>query len=157
MFEFVLLKNRNSASFFNHILKNPLVFGSGVGIGIGIVGGLDNAVGDLLSNPLQMIALTASPLALLALGGFIHGLKWRSMSISILITSTFVKLLVLPVLAYYAFMIAGSEDVVRNSGVLMAGMPVAVTAFVLADEYKLNKENVALAIMLSTIIAPVTI
>lgn len=155
VFEFYLLGSRNYKRLAKHLVKNPLIISAMAGILVALVGGLQGKTGELFGEPLQMVAVTASPLALLALGGFIHGLDWRKTKIAIVISPLVLKMIVLPLIAYVLFSNISAEKYIVDTSVLMASMPVAVTAFVLADEYKLKKENVAVAIMFSTIVAPI--
>jgi len=157
LLELFLVSKNDKRSYISHLVKNPLLLSAFVGSLLAFLGVFNGTFEDLFGGPIQMVAATASPLALLALGGFLHGIKWRKIDVSIILSSLLLKMAVLPIIAYFVFSNFDTESNIFNSSVLMAGMPVAITAFVLSDEYKLNKENVSIAILVSTVLAPFTV
>jgi predicted permease len=103
-----------------------------------------------------MLAATASPVALFALGCFLYG-HIGAKKIKLLIAAVCVKLALDPLLAYIISNKLTSDSSVVHTTMLMAAMPTAVTAFVLAKTYKLNTAFVANAMLASTVLSVATL
>ena len=140
-----------------NLLKNPLIISVFCGIILSFIK-LDHKIFEGIQKTISMLGSTASPIALFALGAFLHGqnknkLKW-SFFISVL------KMIILPILA-----ILISLYIFKNSDIkiitLLSSMPVAVTTFVIAEKFNLDKELIGSSILISTllffIIAPILI
>jgi len=103
-----------------------------------------------------MLASTASPIALVTLGAFLHGVfKVRLAGLALL--ATILKLSVLPFLIYWTGEAFDLNDVFVSASVLAAVMPTAVTAFVVAEKYDAAPQLVATTLFLSTAASVVTI
>ncbi len=136
-----------------NIVKNPLVISIALGLLFLKFGW---SVPEILDATVMILAGSASPVVLTAIGLFIA----RKIKIdaeffhSTLIT--FLKIVIMPILfllvAFY-FKLGGSF----HSSILEAAMPVAITNFAMAEIYPMNKKVVANAIMLSTIFSVFTL
>jgi predicted permease len=103
-----------------------------------------------------MLAATASPVALFALGSFLHG-KFKKQDASLAVWTTAAKLLVFPLAVFLLAKIFNLSAENQSISALISTMPVAVTCFVIAEKYKLNQQLVANAIVLSTAVSIATI
>ncbi len=155
-------RNNNSqkSNLKNELLnlaKNPLILSIIFGI-ISSFFTLEYKAFESIEKTIAMLGATASPIALFALGAFLHGQSKKNLKWSFIIS--FLKMIVLPVLAVLI-----SLYIFRNHNIkvlaLLSSMPVAVTTFVIAEKFGLDKELIGDSILISTIfsfiIAPIVI
>lgn len=152
--EFYVLRSRNFNTYLLDFIKHPLILSMAIGIVLSFIKipVLDNVV----NKTLNMLGATASPVALFALGGFLHG-KFIRRHFGLSVLSVMLKLILFPILlaaAAYAFNFPKTQVTISA---LMAGMPVAVTAFVVAEKYDLDKTFVANCIIMSTVASLISI
>lgn len=153
--EYVFLGTRDIRFITKHLIINPLTLSIVAGFALAFLGWpqwLDRSIGV----PLKMLAGTASPLALFALGSFLYGHKINRKQ-SRLGLAVGLKLIGVPLIAWAVMVAAQIFSTERNITVLMMSMPTAVTAFVLADTYELDTTFVASVMMVSTIASVVAV
>lgn len=153
--EFVFSRSRNMGFVARHIIMNPLTLSILVGLVVALLGWpqwLDRSIGV----PLKMLAGTASPLALFALGSFLYGhtINRKQTHLTLAVG---LKLIAAPLVAWCVMVAMQLYSIDRNITVLMMSMPTAVTAFVLADTYELDTTFVASVMMVSTIASVVAV
>ncbi len=153
--EFVFLGSRNLTAIIQRILYNPLLISAIIGVALSFVG-LSSDYDGFIRLPLQMIATTASPLALIALGSFLFSHKPNKNWYQIIL-STCLKLFGLPIFAWFIMQNVGQSDYYTNVTVMMSCMPVAVTAFVISEKYNLDTQFAAMTMLVSTIASVVSI
>jgi predicted permease len=150
--EFLYSNTKDVKKIAKHISRNPLVIASFAGIVLSFVsfsGNIEQAINDTL----LLLALTASPVALFALGAFLSGHKVKK-DIPLIGLTVGLKLIALPLIAYILFEnVIQAGETVRLSTILLASMPTAVTAFVLSESYKLDATFVAVTMLVSTILS----
>ena len=136
------------------LILNPLLLSCFIGIGLKL---FNIQLPSILNNGIEMISKSASPVVLFALGVFIAKNKIDLKELKQATYISLIKLLVLPVL----FLLIGLGFSIRQNNfqvlIGMATMPVAITPFVLAEIYNLNKKIIVNAIMISTILSLVSI
>lgn len=149
VYEFYVIKSKNFKTYFLDFIKNPLV----ISLFLGIIFSLIQIKGELVNtllSPIQMFAATASPIALLALGGFLRGRYDHSDFVNSLFVST-IKLVLFPlilfVLAKYFLSFPSGPSI------LAASMPTAATVFVIAEKYNVVPKFIASALFLTTLIS----
>ncbi len=144
----------------NHLLRslrtNPIIISLIFGLIFAIIP-VPKAVQDFIETPLQLIAQTASPLALFALGGFLAHHTLQKRDIPAIATASFLKLLLLPILFIAALKIFPIPKDFAQLTILMAATPTAVTAFVLAEKYKLDSRLAAGTMLITTILSILSI
>jgi predicted permease len=129
-----------------HMATSPLLLSVILGL---IVVWLNLYVPPVIDQAVNMIAASASPVVLLALGIFIvDRLHWSKDIIHAAVLAGF-KLAVLPVL--FLFLVRDPISIIE------AGMPVAITTFALAEVYPMRKTVVVSAIIISTLISVITL
>jgi hypothetical protein len=149
VYEFYVLKSKNFKTYFFDFAKNPLI----ISLFLGIIFSLMQIKGELvktLFSPIQMFAATASPIALLALGGFLRGKYDHSDFINSMFVSV-VKLVLFPLVLFLLakqFLSYPSEP-----SILSAAMPTAATVFVIAEKYNVVPKFIASTLFLTTIIS----
>lgn len=131
-------------------IKNPLV----ISVFAGAVLSLLKFKHPLISSfqqSLSLLGATASPVALFALGGFLHGRFLRQDNRLVFLVSFF-KVAVFPLIviigSFYFFPL-------KSAGILalLSSMPVAVTTFVISEKFGLDKALIGNSILISTIIS----
>lgn len=144
----------------NHILRslalNPVIVSLLIGLICALIP-IPQVFLSLIEMPLQLVAQTASPLALFALGGFLaHHHVSRKRWPAILI-ATGLKLCVLPLIFFIALVTLVPPTDLATLLLLLAATPTAVTAFVLTEKYKLDSELAAGVMLVSTLLAMISI
>lgn len=118
------------------------------------------AIPEPFHGTLEFLGKMATPLALIATGGFLYEVKILSVfkNVHHYFISLF-RLIILPliVFAVLKFLISDIPDVVLAIAVIIASMPAAVQTVIIASEYKANPEVAAEIILITTILAAVTI
>lgn len=152
--EYLVLKSKKLSTYFSDIAKNPLMIA--VILGIILSFAPHNQTTNTIFNLLSNLGGTASPLALFTLGVFMYRKfskqSWLLGSIAILI-----KLIIFPIIILLAFPLFGFNNESTQVSVLISTMPTAITSFVLAEKYNLNKELTADIILISTLLSIVSI
>lgn len=111
----------------------------------------------IIENYLQMMSRAAGPSALFALGVML-GLRRFSNIGGEFPSIILVKLVLHPILAYNMLILLGPFDPLWvNVAVMMAALPTATNAFVLASQYRSYIEGASNAILVTTLISAVTL
>ncbi len=137
-----------------NVARNPLP----VSIGLGL---LVSAVGLPIPTPaekwLDLLGAAAAPCALFAIGLFLSDRSIRS-GLAEAGLATLIKLLLQPLLA--ALVLPWFVDVASVPGqvaLLMAALPTAANAFVLARQFDVSVEQNSAAVLLSTAFSVITV
>jgi hypothetical protein len=154
--EIWLRKSRSGGHIAESLIKNPIIVALAVGLILAIIP-IPKTAADFIATPLQLLAQTASPLALFALGGFLTRHRFtRSHWLSITIASG-LKLTVLPLFFIALLGLTTLDGASIELQTLLAATPTAVTAFVLTEKYKLSSELAGAVMLTSTVISVVSI
>jgi predicted permease len=138
------------------VLLNPTVAGASLGVALSVTRTPLPAALDL---PLGWIAATASPVALLALGGLIGRDRegaTRADTGPLLLTLG-LKLLVAPLLVWFALGFTGAAPEVRGALTLLAACPTALNVFIQARAFDIHARGAALAVIVGTVASAVTL
>ena len=150
--EFFYTSSKNTGKILKHISKNPLVIASIVGVLLSLFT-LPYDLKKLIDDTLGLLALTASPLALFALGDFLSGHKIHE-KLHLVGFAVILKMIALPVIAIMLFdNLVHVDETVRMTSILLASMPTAVTAFVIAESYKLDTTFVGVVMLITTVLS----
>ncbi len=140
-------------SIIKKIIMNPLIGAVLFGL---IALFLNINLPQILSNALSMLAASASPVVLIALGMFIADkIKfdkelWHAVAISSM------KLILMP-LIFIVVAITLKLKAEFDISILEAAMPVALTNFALAEIYPIDKKIIANSIIISTVLSLITL
>jgi malonate transporter len=146
-------------------LRNPLVISVFAGA---LLSFLKFDYSLLISIKRAVVALgaTASPVALFTLGGFLYG-RFLKKDTGWALLISFLKLIAFPLIIVCGFLLIldGNAALIMSPTIeiliLLSSMPVAVTTFVIAERFNLNKSVISSALLISTvasfIIAPLII
>ncbi len=157
VFEFYYFGTKKAGFIVKQIMHNPLIISAVFGVAISLAGGWPEWTEQVLVVPLKMIATTASPIALLALGSFMYGHKFRKSRLPQLSVVLVLKMAVVPLVAWMVMLFSNQPSPNFEITILMAAMPVAVTVFVMAEMYKLDVQFAAMTLLASTVVSVVTI
>lgn len=134
------------------VLLNPTVGGALVGLllSLGHV-----RLPLLVDRPLSWLAATASPVALVALGCLIGREREPpgAADLGPLGLTLAIKLLLAPVLVWFALGFAGASGEVRAAFTLLAACPTAVNVFIQTRALDIHARGAALAVIAGTVVS----
>ncbi len=145
-------------------LKNPLMVSVFAGVLLSFLK-FDYPLLISIKKAVATLGATASPVALFALGGFLYGRFLKKDMGWVLFVSS-LKLIIFPLIVIGGFLLIFGNAALMISPIakvliLLSSVPVAVTTFVIAERFNLNKTIISSAILISTvasfIIAPLII
>ena len=155
--EYAQQKNRKNIAkkILLNLFKNPLLIAVLLGL---LVSGLGISLPNMLNQSISMLAASVTPVVLIVIGLFIGRSKIGQLKewIPVFLFSV-VKLMIVPALFVVGIHLAGLAPDQLSASIIESAMPLAITPFALADEYKLNKGLIARTIVLSTILSVITI
>lgn len=137
-------------------LFNPTVAGALVGLclSLGHV-----RLPEAINTPLGFLAQTASPIALISLGGLIgreHSRPTRA-EVTPIGASLLLKLLAAPLLVWLALGLAGASGEVRATFTLLAACPTAVNVFIQTRAMNVYSRGAALSVMAGAIVSALSL
>lgn len=142
-------------NMLKNLITNPLLIAVFMGI---IFGSLRITLPAVLLKSLDMITASVNPTVLIVIGLFIGKSKFGKLSEWIPVTLfSVMKLAILPAIFYFGVKFSGVSLSQFPSSLIQAAMPLAITPFALADKYNLNKDFIARAIVLSTILSVISL
>jgi predicted permease len=150
----VLMLARHSEShWLKEILLNPLIISTAGGIAFSLLGlGLPVFIDDTLKH----LSQASLPMGLIAVGAGLRvqglhsyrGTLWYGVA---------VKLLVLPSIAWGLALLFGLNGVYLHIAVLMAALPISTVSYVMAKRMGGDGDTIAAQVMLSTLLAALTL
>ena len=136
------------------ILQNPILIAVTLGALVSISGLPLPEVGDRF---FVLLGAAAAPCALFALGSSLDEDRTGLLSREMMVISI-IKLVVHPVLIWFAmFELFTVDHIWGQSAVIAAAMPVAVTVYVLAQQYNTYVGRTSSSILISTIMSVATL
>jgi len=137
------------------LIKNPLFLSVLMGIGVASTG---IPIPELLMRTIDMISASVTPTVLIVIGLFIGKSTIGKLSDwTPIFLFSLGTLIVMPALFYCFLALLGYDPRAFHISILQAAMPLAITPFALAEKYGLHREFIARSIVLSTILAVVSI
>lgn len=149
-------QKRHVGNIITTLLKNPLVISLAIGAVLALTPGI-NSVTTQLESILKLLAATASPLALFALGMFWVGHTWRPSYAVPIMSIAAIKLVAMPALLISMSAPLQLATSLGTTTIIMAAMPPAVTAFVLAKTYKIDTNLVATSLVVTTLMSALSL
>jgi len=149
--EFSVHKKIDSKIFVD-ALKNPLLLAVLFSILLLVT---DIKLPYVLSKTVDLLAGGATPIILISLGIFLAR-ELPKVEYKHIVGLVGLKLFVMPSIFLLYFFLAGQTEVLAIS-VLEAGMPMAITPFILAELYPMEKEIIAIGIVISCILSVFTL
>lgn len=143
----------NTKAILKQMARNPLIVGSLIGL---IINLSTWQVPSIVNEVLKRLGDMTLPLGLLTVGA---GLKWRSFkdyTLS-LVSSSVIKLLALPLIILVLGLLLKIDSLTLSVIVIMAALPTASSAYILARQLGGNADLMAAIITLQTLAALVTL
>lgn len=133
--------------------KNPLMISVFIGIALSFlkISSIDNFLFLAVKKSISMMGATASPIALFTLGAFLYG-RFLKKDLGLAFFVSFLKIICFPLVVFLAFSYFSKSESFQVLA-LLSSMPVAVTTFVIAEKFNLNKELVSNSIFISTVLS----
>jgi len=154
LLDFLETKDLSGTETLKKIFLNPPL----IAVLIGLVFGLSRfkiPVG--IEVFLNAIAVSASPVLLFALG-VILSRPYKSATLILPITMTFIKLIIHPIFAGFLFTAAlALPTEFKNPAIMTAAAPCGLMSFMLALNYKVRVDVIARAILISSVGSTITI
>ena len=144
---------RDIARTARGVLMNPIIFSILLGSLFGWAG---FSLPESVDVPAGMISQTGTPLALIALG---MGLSEYGIGSELRLSSTvcFIKLLVTPLFVWCLAWLLGIPVMETQVVVLLSSVSVGASVFLVSRQYKALEGPIASSLILSTLLAAVTI
>jgi predicted permease len=138
---------------FDAFLKNPLIIGAFVGIGLNV-----SHIGmpPLLGPMADILADAALPLGLLAVGAALQLNTVKQAGMTVLGTAA-IKLLILPLVTYELLKLFGVNGVEGSIAILFNALPTATSSYILASQYGGDARLMAAITSVETLLSMITL
>lgn len=144
---------RGGRGIVDALLKNPLILGAFVGIGLNVSGiGMPPLIGPMAN----ILADAALPLGLLAVGAALN-LNAVKQTGAIVLATAAIKLLALPLITYELLQIFGVSGVEASIAILFNGLPTATSSYILASQYGGDARLMASIASVETLLSMLTL
>jgi malonate transporter len=136
------------------VVSHPFIVATAVGVAASALGfKAPGAIGTIL----DMLMKAAGPTALFALGVTVGLRKFEGVRPDLALVAG-MKVIVQPVLAFLAVsLVPGTPPMWLHVAVMMAALPTASNAFILASQYKAYIEGASTAVIVTTLASALTI
>jgi len=153
--EYFVIRAKKVKTYLKDFFLNPLILSLFCGILLSVF----RVKPDLFSfvtATVEMLGSTASPVALVTLGAFLHG-KFAKEHVGLSFLAISTKLAVFPLFIALAgkFIMPNTNGL--SASFLAAAMPTAITVFVISEKYNIAPRFVAHTIVLTTLVSIATI
>lgn len=136
------------------LAHNPVILSISTGV---LLAAAEWSIPDPIERFLTFLGGAAGPTALFALGGTLARLSVGRDLLGLAVGTILVKLVAYPALVWLTLgMWLQLDSVWVTAGVLLAAMPTATNAFLLAQRHDAGADAVSAAVLLSTVLAAVT-
>ena len=146
-------------SLLHSLFHNPLLIYSALGAAVSL---LHIAVPKPILSMSAMLGSTSAPCALFCMGmllskqmtssqGFVKGWARRQFPLHVL------KLVVEPLFIFGVLYLLGVRGIALASATIVAAMPTAVAAYIIAEKYQVATEDSSLGIVVDTALSAVSI
>lgn len=138
---------------FVSLVKNPLIIGSCMGILFSL---LNIKLPQFAEKTIADVAATATPIALIVLGGDIE-IKSLGKNLNLISMVTFGKLMIVPAIVVISALVFGFRGVELGALFCMAAPPISVSSYTMSLQYQCNSELAGQLVFITTLISPITI
>lgn len=147
------LGNESLGKSLKNMLKVPAVYGLLLGL-------ILLAFGWKLPLPVDravnMLSQASIPVLMVVLGIQLHGVKIAGNRLPLGVIS-FVRLVAAPAFAFLVAGAIGMDGAARQASLAQAAMPTAILSTVIATEYNLQPSFVSAAVLITTLLSPLTL
>lgn len=136
------------------VIGHPFIVATALGAA---ASALRYAPPQAIATMLDMLMRSAGPCALFALGVTVGQRKMARGGVELVLTAV-MKTIAQPLAAALVLsLVPGLDPLWRHVGVMMAALPTASNAFILASQYRANIEGASAAVIVTTVISALTI
>jgi predicted permease len=135
------------------VLRVPAIYGAAAALAVIMLG---ISVPTALMRPITLLSDAALPLMILVLGMQLDRIRIPERP-GVVAIVVFLSLVVAPIIALAFARILGLTGAARQAGVTLASTPVAVITTILALEFNLAPTFVTNAVLISTLLSPLTL
>ena len=133
--------------------RYPVVYAAAAGVAVNV---MDVDLPVTIAAPVETLAGAAVPVMLVVLGLQLHGAAGAS-DLRDTVAANALRLLIAPVAAWFIATAVGLDALPRDTLVVLAAMPTAVIATVLATEFNARPDFVTRSVVLSTLLSMLTV
>jgi predicted permease len=134
------------------LIKNPLLIAIMIGVLIQLT---QIRIPQIINESIVLIADAVTPIVLLSLGIFTGTISFnKPAELKPVLLFSLLTLVIAPLFLY---LLSNFTSTSLELSIIEAAMPVAVAPFAMADDFGLNKRFIAQAIIISTVISPVSL
>ena len=153
MLSIITLASNKKNNIWLEILRNPFLISTVIGLTLNFSG---IQLPEMIHNNLVRMGNASIPLGLMAIGA---GLQWVSTKKDLTLVGMWVtlKLMVLPLFVLIGAHIINLPEPQRINAIILASMPTATSAFVMATRMGGNGAIVSVTISVMTILAGLTV
>jgi len=146
-------QNTSIISTIIAIIKNPLIIGCAIGIGLNVSG---IPIHSTLSITIDIVGSTALPLGLMSVGA---ALVFKGLTQSLLPTmaACAIKLIVYPMIAWYLASLFNLDTMTQNVAIIFCALPTASAAYIMAKNMGGNHRMMAQVITIQTLLSAVSL
>ncbi|NLV89330.1 MAG: AEC family transporter [Tissierellia bacterium] len=137
------------------VLFNPSIIAVLIGIIIMIFNiQLPNALVSSMKN----IGSMTAPLSMLIIGVILSNVKLKKhLKDWTMYYGIATKLVIIPIIMYFIFLLAGDRSISINTVIIMTAMPASAMTSIFAESYEIEKEYAAMLVSVTTLLALVTV
>ncbi len=139
---------------FQKMIKDPVIWSFFVGMGLSLT---SLKIPAAMIEPVHMLGMIASPLALLVIGARIYHSKAVVKSSQSLAVLNMLKLAILPVIAWGVVELIGLQGIPAAVIILLIGTPVAISTIVMVEQHGGATDLAAQSITSSTLLSAFTL
>jgi malonate transporter len=150
----LIVLEKGKKHFLSGILANPIIWSGILGVAFSFFA---IKLPETISYMLASVAATSVAVPAFAVGMFLAGFKIRKHVVMLGVLSTTLKLLALPLIAFFLAKLFGVTGIKASITILMAAMPTAIATFVLTEKNPFEKDVSAATIIISTLISIITL
>ena len=143
----------NLKSIFKQLLKNPLIIGCAIGIGLNLS---QIVLPSALQISISILGSTALPIGLLAVGAALVFKDLKSV-VKPLFVSSSLKLVIYPIVAYMLTLALGLDRETQIAVLIFSAVPTASSAYILAKNMGGDHQLMSRIITFQTLFSSMTI
>lgn len=153
---YLMTKGQGTGTKFNFkVLLSPAIIMSVVGIFLFI---FEIGMPDVILSTASTVGSMTTPLAMILIGASLSKMDLKELFGDIqLFIFTFVKMLVLPAIAYFCLKGINLDPVVKGAALMCIALPVGNMTVLFANQYKVHQSLAAKAVFITTLASLITI
>lgn len=137
-----------------NVIKMPVLYGALIGV---IFQLFSIQLPTTIMDGIHIVGSAAIPTVMLILGMQLAEIKKQKFQLKYIYMTTFVRMVVSPVLAVFLVSFMPVNDIIKSVFILLAAMPVAANTTMLAVQFDVEPDLVSFATFITTLLSLITI